>query len=54
MKRCFEDSRNQSYKTFGMSKRDWGELEVLQGILREPSPEENRLIVWIPETIAGR
>ncbi len=37
-----------------MSKCNWQELELFEGILREPSPDESRLIVWIPESIGGK
>jgi hypothetical protein len=29
-------------------------LALIEGILREPSPDENRLIVWIPEAIGAK
>jgi tetratricopeptide (TPR) repeat protein len=37
-----------------MSKPGWPEFELFKGILREPSLEQNRLIVWIPEGIGGK
>jgi len=32
----------------------WKKLDLFKGILREPSLDENRLIVWIPEAIGGK
>jgi|SRR5260370_1184706 len=32
----------------------WQKLELFKGILREPSLDGNRLIIWIPEAIEGK
>src|SRR5262245_53274942 len=36
-----------------MRKPVWPELHLDEGILREPSPDANRIIVWIPEKPDG-
>src|SRR5437016_2609132 len=36
-----------------MNKPDWRSLELDNGVLREPAPNESQLVLWVPgETVA--
>src|SRR5947209_5532763 len=35
-----------------MTKLDWRMVDLEQGVLREPTPDENRIILWLPGQVA--
>ena len=37
-----------------MNKPDWGHLTLENGILREPGPDDSRLLLWVPVSRDGR
>jgi tetratricopeptide (TPR) repeat protein len=37
-----------------MAKPDWQKLKLQEDILRETSPDENRIIIWLPEILDGK
>lgn len=40
-------------KTGRIEKPDWQQLELEPGVLREPSPDVHRIILWVPEDQDG-
>jgi len=36
-----------------MSKPDWQQVELGEGILREPTPDKNQIVMWVPADCEG-